>query len=1456
MKIKVQLESPGAPPRDLLITADAATTVGDVARHLKLADPKRSAVPDLASDWTLSLSKESRRLLDPRTPLGDSPIRSGALISVLPAAKQFASTERSAIAVATIVQGPGAGREFPLASGTNIVGRNRSCEVRLEDPLASREHARLNVTDHIEIIDLGSANGIELNGSVVSREVVRPSDVVQIGDTRLAFRMVHVESTVGRAEGAVGFIRSPRLAPRYAGKEFAPPDVPQRQPKQRFPVMMMLMPILMAGILYLVTKQWQSVLFAALSPLMMVGGWWEQRRQGRTVDKASIAAFRTDLESLEKAIREEQQAEVAIRLAEHPSASECLSAAHDRRPLMWTRRPDHWGFLEFRLGTGTLPTRCTIKPLEGRNAPRELTTEGNEKLAPLSEVHGVPVVATPMESGALGVAGPRSAAVSTARALVAQAASLHSPAELAVCVMTSQRGMEDWGWVKWLPHVDAPWSPVDAKHLAANPADSATLLAALFSVIETRRSDDKSGRFPAVLVVVENDSPVEFGRLVDLAEQGRSSGVHVLWIAPEVEQLPASCHTYVDTHSLMESGVGFVHEAQSVTPVITELLSADEALELALSMAPVVDLGASNEDSSDLPRTISFLAMDGYEAMGDNPEAVLERWTQNHSILSGPRAGEPYRKAASLRAAVGHNAGHLHQLDLRTDGPHALVGGTTGAGKSELLQTWILSMAANHSPQRLTFLLVDYKGGSAFAECNQLPHTVGMVTNLDANGVQRALKSLTAELDHRMRVLQSAKAKDLMELEKRWDAAAPPSLVIVVDEFAALVQEVPEFVDGVVNVAQRGRSLGLHLILATQRPAGVIRDNLRANTNLRMALRVADEADSSDVLGTPEAAFFDPDLPGRAVSKTGAGRLVPFQTAYVGGHTGSGPSRPDVVVEDLAFGTGVVWEVPEGLVPTVKGPTGPTDIARIVSTITAAHADAQIPAPRRPWLDDLSGHYNLTDLFRARRSDEGYTFGMADLPEQQSQKSVAFVPDRSGNLLVMGASGSGKSTMLRTLAVTAGLGYKADPTWLYGLDFGAQGLSMLADLPHVGAVIRGSDDERVRRLLRWIRDLIDERAVRFAKVNAGTISEYRKVSGNAGEPRIVVLLDGLGAFLKEYESRDVWIDTLVAIAGSGRPVGVHVVLTTDRAASMSSALAATIQQRLVLRMASVDDYDTNLVPRGMLTTDTPAGRGVWDKTEVQVALLGPSTDLGVQAREMATFARALREVGAPTAAPVGSMPEHVLLSTLPVTLAQEIVVGVRDDTLGPLGIEPSGTFAVCGPPSSGRTTTLLAIATAVRRSRPTADVYLMTMDRRSPLLRERVWTEVAQGEDAARSLLDELEPRCQNELAVPTTIVLERVGDWADTGIESQLERVLKAAVRAGAFVVCDADSALLNRTYGLAGALNTSRVGFVLAPDGSEGGSFGGKLPLRLNRADFPPGRGFYFRSGQPILAQVAFPG
>ena len=645
----------------------------------------------------------------------------------------------------------------------------------------------------------------------------------------------------------------------------------------------------------------------------------------------------------------------------------------------------------------------------------------------------VPVIGDFRTCGSVGIAGPRADAAGVARGVALQAIALHSPADLAVAALTSSDTGKDWEWLKWLPHNDSPHSPLSGGHLAAEAATGTRLIAEIEELIGGRNKDSAT---PALLVIVEDDAPVERSRLVGIAENGPAVGIHVLWISPTQERLPAACRTFVTVD--VGSGqvtAGFVRDSIGVRPVVCETVTVEAAMAAARSLAPVADAGARVIDDSDLPRSVSFLSLLGPE-LADDPAAVIDKWRESESIVDR-RGPAVKRRNTSLRALVGQAAGEPLTLDLRLQGPHALVGGTTGAGKSEFLQSWVLGMAAAYSPDTLTFLFVDYKGGAAFADCILLPHSVGMVTDLSPHLVRRALTSLNAELKYREHILNAKKAKDLLELHRRGDPDSPPSLVIVVDEFAALVQEVPEFVDGVVNVAQRGRSLGLHLILATQRPAGVIKDNLRANTNLRVALRMADEGDSTDVLGTDVAAAFSPDIPGRGAAKTGPGRITGFQTGYAGGWTSSETPAAQLFLHELTFGPGRAWEEPEVEASSPVQDLGPNDISRLVGSIAVAAGRAEIMPPRKPWLPEMAAAYDLQ--FLGQRRDSELLIGVVDDPSKQQQRSVYFYPDVDGNMAVYGTGGSGKSTALRTLAVAAGITPRSGPCHVYGMDFGVLG---------------------------------------------------------------------------------------------------------------------------------------------------------------------------------------------------------------------------------------------------------------------------------------------------------------------------------------------------------------------------------------------------------------------------------
>lgn len=1500
MRIKLTLHRPDATTTNVAVTADATATVRDVAEALFAGDPGRagSAVPErltlqVASGPTGGGATDQGRVLSPTSDLVEAGLRSGSTVSIVRVSEQFDAPGQdrgAAVAVLRVLEGPDAGREFPLPVGTSYLGRDRTMDIRLSDPQVSKRHARITVGESIEITDTNSANGLVMGGERMTRSTLTSADTVTIGSSVVSVVALHRSTSLAPTTPVVEFNRSPRVVARFGERKLRAPRPPQPQEPARFPYLAMVAPLVMGVILYSVTRNVLSIVFIGLSPILMLGAYLDAKIQGKRKFKAQAEQFRASVAAMRETIARTHAVERAVRLTEAPSVADTVDAVRRLGGLLWTHRPEHEAFLTVRIGLGTAASRTQVEQQNENNTLPEFWAELEKLHAECATIDGVPVVGRLRTDGALGIAGAGATVDAVGRAVLVQLAGLHSPSELVLAAITSQRSRADWEWLEWLPHTGSPHSPLGGDHLADNPGAALALLSRLEDLVEVRGADldhhaelrgpidpanpedTPAPVLPTVVVLVEDDAPVDRSRLTRLVERGADAGVHVVWVAPTVEQLPAACRTFVlvdQAGTSAQDGAGRPGAATGATagevrvghlsfPVTCETVDLATAHEVARILAPVVDVGAPVDDDSDLPRSVSYLTLAG-TSLADDPGTLVDAWRENGSLT--PRDGSPpvrRKRPTTLRALVGHSGTEPLYLDLRTQGPHALVGGTTGAGKSEFLQSWVLGMAAAHSPDRVTFLFVDYKGGAAFADCVNLPHTVGLVTDLSPHLVRRALTSLRAELRYREHLLNRKKAKDLASLERTGDPDAPPSLLIVVDEFAALVNEVPEFVDGVVDVAQRGRSLGLHLILATQRPAGVIRDNLRANTNLRVALRMADEDDSTDILGIPMAAHFDPSIPGRGAVKTGPGRITPFQTGYAGGWTSARPERARIDVQEMSFGTGVRWELPEPEVEENADP-GPNDISRVVATISRAATEAAVPAPRKPWLPELAPTYDLARLPNPR-TDTMLLLGVEDDPTTQSQPTVFYEPDRDGNLAVFGTGGAGKSATLRSIAVSAAITARGGPVQVYAIDAGASGLRMLEDLPHVGAVISADDEERVQRVLRMLRDLVDERSARYAAVRAGDISEYRRLAGAPDEPRILLLVDGIGAFREAYEFRaahqfPVW-GAFTAVATDGRQVGVHVVVAGDRAASVPTSLGSTIQKRLVLRLANEDDYLTLGVPRDVLSLTSPPGRGVVDENEVQVAVLGGDANVALQARELGRLRDAMVRQGIAEAPGIDRLPDSFSLDALPVLAGDRPTIGLDDLDIAPVGLPARGTFMLAGPPGGGRTTALVTIAQAVRRARAGRVVYLSP--RRTSISGLDAWDTSATSPEEVVTLLESLTAALDAGSLRPggLTVLAESVTEFTGTPAEQPLAAFVRAAVRAEQLVVGESESSTWGQAWALAQPFKAGRTGLLLTPGDLDGDNLLGTGLGRLRRADFPPGRGFLVVSGRARKMHVALPG
>ncbi len=492
------------------------------------------------------------------------------------------------------------------------------------------------------------------------------------------------------------------------------------------------------------------------------------------------------------------------------------------------------------------------------------------------------------------------------------------------------------------------------------------------------------------------------------------------------------------------------------------------------------------------------------------------------------------------RTAIGMAADGVVDIDLVRDGPHGLIAGTTGAGKSELLRSLVAGMAAATSPRYLTFVLIDYKGGATFDACAALPHVVGMVTDLDDQLADRALRSLQAELRRREAVLRDHGVADLSELRAQAPSVVLPRLVVVIDEFAALVAEQPTFLHALVGVAQRGRSLGVHLLLATQRPSGVITDDIRANTNLRLALRLQDTTDAIDVVGIAAPAYLPRGLPGRAVLRLGADDHLTFQTAQCTAPTDDGRH---------------------------------TELTVLVRAVCDAAKLAGIPAPQVPWQPPLPATLTRDDLDTSAAT----AIGLTDEPDLQRTTPLLWSL-RDGHLAVVGSAGSGVTSALLTLAdktLSAEVGVD-----VYVLD--ARGDNRWAEVAaHPGciAVVRLHESERLQRLLHRLR--------------------VQARGQHCDTPVTLLIVDGLDALRKALDDVDAVAEyeALEQILADASTAGITVVAGAESAAALPMSFLNRCPARWVLHLNDAHDAALfgvafNLVPTPVPGRIAIAGSGM------------------------------------------------------------------------------------------------------------------------------------------------------------------------------------------------------------------------------------------------------------------------
>ncbi|MEU7432752.1 FtsK/SpoIIIE domain-containing protein [Streptomyces sioyaensis] len=882
----------------------------------------------------------------------------------------------------------------------------------------------------------------------------------------------------------------------------------------------------------------------------------------------------------------------------------------------------------------------------------------------------------------------------------------------------------------------------------------------------------------------------------------------------------------------------------------------------ARALAPLRDISGEATDSA-LPDASRLLDVIGMEP--PTAGAVVGRWqTGGQSTL----------------AMVGESYDGPFGIDIRKDGPHGLIAGTTGSGKSELLQTIVAALAVANTPENMTFVLVDYKGGSAFKDCVHLPHTVGMVTDLDAHLVERALESLGAELHRRERILAQVGAKDIedyQDLVRRDPGRAPlPRLLLVIDEFASMVRDMPDFVTGLVNIAQRGRSLGIHLMLATQRPSGVVSPEIRANTNLRIALRVTDGGESTDVIDSPEAGNISKNNPGRAYVRTGAASLIPFQSGRVGGRR---PGTVDPMA--LAPWTGELDWAGLGRQALAKPAAAKseeeeiTDLKVLVDAIREANAHLQIPQQHSPWLPALAETVLPKDLppVHGQGALPPAPYGIEDLPASQSRRAAAIDFATFGHLLVAGAPRSGRSQVLRTIAGSLASTLSCADVHLYGIDCGNGALNALTKLPHCGAVVGRNQSERATRLVRRLSAEASRRQELLAQYGFADIGEQRAGAPQDQRlPHLVLLLDrweGWVSSLGELEHGEL-TDELLTLMREGASVGIHLVITGDRQL-LTGRISSLTEDKLALRLSDRTDFSMLGLNSRKVPEEIAPGRAFRNETgtEIQFALL--SEDATGQGQNAAIVAigegAAHRDAAVPRALRpfrVDSLPSRITFDQAcqhvdRAAAASRLwgLVGVGGDDLtafGPDLAQGVPGFVIAGPAKSGRSTALMNLAATFVGRRGAR--LVIAAPRTSPLRQLEGYEGVLAVFTGSDIEADELKEAVATASPKQPIVILIDDGELLeDCDAEDEFKRLLATGAERGIGIVIAGDEDdVCSGFSGWQVDLKKSKRGLLLSPqDTSSGELIGVRLSRSAVGGPVTPGKGLlHLGSGEAFTVAV----
>ncbi len=1006
------------------------------------------------------------------------------------------------------------------------------------------------------------------------------------------------------------FNRPPRQLPAPIP---APPPLPLRDVStstgSALRWTMIVGPLIMGAVMIIIFRRPSFAIFMALGPLMAIMNWWDAKRRGRKTDRVADIVFRAAIASTVKKLRSWVTTAQSSGLYNHPDLPTILRWPHQRHQRLWERRPHHEDFGRIALGY----TAVRDHLMHGSDVDPLVA----QALATKVPAGTLPILCDVASGQVIGVIGRPNQTAALTRNLLIQLAIHHGPADLALRICAAPSSAGSWNWTHWLPHT--------RDHLGESRVDVTP------QDLEARLADPTN----AILVIDHLYEP----NLSNAVRSYADSGGTVVVISNAEEDLPGSATQIV---SVKAPQVSLKTTGSGSTILGTGLFVAtDVCSDAARDLSGVGDPETTSSQGR-IPSRVDLLDL---LDLGDlDPSRILQRWRD-----------DPDR----IRAPVGVSESGVMNLDIVHDGP-PWPARRDYRGWQERTVAHACGLPGGHSRSRPPQFRAHRLQGRERVRrlCRPTPrrwrsYRSGRPPGEASHDLPRSRAGIP-----RAR-LATGRCKRPSRLPSIAQCRGPSRLYLVVDEFAAMAKDLPEFMDALVDIAARGRSLGVHMMLATQRPAGVVKDTIRANTNLRIGLRVQTIADSRDVLDDPVAATLPRTLPGRGFVRFGPSELTGFQTALVTG------SSTDVAGDRVAlFPLGAVTP---GASTTPPRPSGPTDLERLVRAICEAAATAGTQPARTPWPPALPEELPLTSIGER----DGDAFGMVDEPQKQRQSPYRW-DRRTGHLALYGMPGTGPERAAES--AVAAICEKSPEVAVYVLAYGTHHYDSLIDIPQVAPVIAADDLERQSRLIRQL----------------GTELQERRGRSVGSRPDIIVVIDDLGACLKSLEPFHLvaLMDTLAEVLSKGHTLGIHVVGTAFSSTALRTKLATGFSQRLAFSFADPTHYSG----LGIRASDVPTlgyGQAVDATTSllVQVATDHAGTTFGPSPKRPA----------------VPIMPREVeRLSTEPhlTSYPWQVPLGIGETNLSELSInlDQGDHLLIAGPIRSGKTSTLAMIASQLAGS--------------------------------------------------------------------------------------------------------------------------------------------------------------